>query len=67
MLAGLTKEEKALIIQSLIGSYLRQPLWKGLVESIFTKLGLEEAAKDTFEHYHQRALQAMKAEQTHGE
>ncbi len=51
----LTPEEKALIIQALLKSALGQPLWAGLVDSIFKKLDIEKEAGATFEHYKHRA------------
>ncbi len=59
----LTREEKALIIQSLIGSALRQPKWNDMVNSIFNKMGLMDAAEDTFNHYKKRAEEKQNGSQ----
>lgn len=59
----LTQEEKALIIQSLIATGLRQPKWEGLINSILDKMGLMEKAEDTFNHYKQRAEEKRDASQ----
>ncbi len=51
----LTPEESALLIQSLIRTGLVQPKWEPIINSILKKMGLEEAAADTFDHYKRRA------------